>query len=297
MPSKVIGIGEILWDLFPKGKKLGGAPANFAYFVKNLGQDGLTASRIGNDPPGADILNLLKDIGLDEKFIQVDSKYPTGTVVVKLRGSGQPDYIISEKVAWDFLEFSDNWKKLSREADVICFGTLAQRSLKSRRTIMNFLKLSGNNAVRVFDINLRQNFYSLTTIIQSLELATILKLNQDELEVLKNSEGFPHISDDISFCRKLMGIYDIGLTCVTRGENGSLLIDRNCYHDHPGYKVTVADTVGAGDAFTAGMVIRYLQGGTLEDMSIFANRLGSWVASRTGSTLELDEEIKRYLSK
>ncbi|MDD5622165.1 MAG: carbohydrate kinase [Actinomycetota bacterium] len=295
MSLKIIGIGEILWDIFPGGRKLGGAPANFAYFIKNLGQNGLTASRIGNDPPGTEILDSLKDIGLDERFIQVDSKYPTGTVVVKIKAGGQPDYIISEKVAWDFLEFSDNWKKLSREADVICFGTLAQRSLKSRRTITNFLKLSGNNVIKVFDINLRQNFFSLKTISQSLELATILKLNQDELEVLKNFKGFPHNSDDIGFCRKLIGIYDISLICVTRGENGSLLVDKDRHYDHPGYKVIVADTVGAGDAFTAAMVIRYLQGGTLENTSIFANRLGSWVASRSGPTPELDGEIKGYL--
>ncbi|HEY4662692.1 MAG TPA: carbohydrate kinase [Candidatus Humimicrobiaceae bacterium] len=294
MPCKIVGIGEILWDVFPQGRKLGGAPANFTYFVKNLRQNGLTASRVGNDPLGAEIIDSIKGIGLDEEFIQVDSKYPTGTVMIKIR-SGQPDYIISEKAAWDFLELSDSWKRLSGEADVICFGTLAQRSLKSRNTITDFLKLSGNSVIRVFDINLRNDFYSLKIISQSLELTTILKLNQDELELLKISDGFPHIKDDISFCRKLMGIYDIRLVCVTRGKDGSLLVDKNCHYDHPGYKVTVADMVGAGDAFTAAIVIRYLQGGTLEDMSILANRLGSWVSSHTGPTPELDEEIKRYL--
>jgi len=294
---KIMGIGEILWDVFPQGRKLGGAPANFAYFVKNLAQDGLIASRIGNDPLGIEILDSLKELGLTEDFIQIDLKHPTGTVGVKINDSGQPDYIINEKVAWDFLELSDRWKRLSGEADVICFGTLAQRSLKSRKTIINFLKLSGNSVIKVFDINLRNDFYSLKIIYQSLELATILKLNQDELELLKNLTGFPEKRDDIDFCRKLMGRFDIKLVCITRGKAGSLLIDRNNYYDHPGYKVPVADTVGAGDAFTAAMVIRYLDGGTLEEMSIFANRLGSWVSSRTGPTPVLDKEIKRFLSK
>lgn len=293
MPYKIVGIGEILWDVFPYSRKLGGAPANFAYFVKKLGQDGLVASRVGHDFLGKEIMDSLFKLGLAGDFIQIDSKHPTGTVDVKIDDSGQPDYIINKNVAWDFLEFSDRWKKLAEEADVICFGTLAQRSLKSRRTIVNFLKMARSTAIKVLDINLRQNFYSLKTIIRSLELATIIKLNKEELRLLRNLMNYSNEKNDINFCRKLMNEYCIKLICLTRGEDGSLLIDESDYYDHPGYKVSVADTVGAGDAFTAAMVMQYLSGRTLGEMSSSANRLGSWVASQIGPTPVLDKDIKK----
>lgn len=297
MTYKIVGIGEILWDVFPHSRKLGGAPANFAYFVKKLGQNGLVASRVGHDFPGKEIMDSLFKLGLAGDFIQIDSKHPTGTVDVKIDDSGQPDYIINKNVAWDFLEFSDRWKKLAREADVICFGTLAQRFLKSRRTIVNFLKMARRTAIKVLDINLRQNFYSLKTIIRSLELATILKLNKEELWQLRNLMNYSNEKNDINFCRKLMNEYSIKLICLTRGEDGSLLIDESDYYDHPSYKVSVADTVGAGDAFTAAMVIQYLKGRTLEEMSSSANRLGSWVSSQIGPTPVLDEDMKKLSYK
>ena len=293
MPYKIVGIGEVLWDVFPHSRKLGGAPANFAYFVKKLGQDGLVASKVGDDFLGKEIMDSLFKLGLAGDFIQIDYKHPTGTVDVKIDDNGQPDYIISKNAAWDFLEFSDRWKKLAKEADVICFGTLAQRSLKSRRTIIDFLKMARSSTIKVFDINLRQNFYSLKTISQSLELATILKLNTEELGILKNLMGYSSEKNDINFCRRLMNEYGIKLVCLTMGEDGSLLMDESDYYDHPGYKVSVADTVGAGDAFTAAMVIQYLEGRTLEEMSNSANRLGSLVSAHTGPTPVLDEEIKK----
>ncbi|MBU2563674.1 MAG: carbohydrate kinase [Actinobacteria bacterium] len=292
MPYKIVGIGEVLWDVFPHSRKLGGAPANFAYFVKKLGQDGLVVSKVGDDFLGKEIMDSLFKLGLAGDFIQIDYKHPTGTVDVKIDDNGQPDYIISKNAAWDFLEFSDRWKKLAKEADVICFGTLAQRSLKSRRTIIDFLKMARSSTIKVFDINLRQNFYSLKTISQSLELATILKLNTEELGILKNLMGYSSEKNDINFCRRLMNEYGIKLVCLTMGEDGSLLMDESDYYDHPGYKVSVADTVGAGDAFTAAMVIQYLEGRTLEEMSNSANRLGSLVSAHTGPTPVLDEEIK-----
>lgn len=297
MPYKIVGIGEVLWDVFPHSRKLGGAPANFAYFVKKLGQNGLVASRVGDDLMGKEILDFLAKLSLCRDFIQIDSEHPTGTVDVKIDDNGQPDYIINKNVAWDFLEFSDRWKKLAKEADVICFGTLAQRSLKSRRTIIDFLKMARSSTIKVFDINLRQNFYSLKTIVQSLELATILKLNTEELGILKNLMGYSSEKNDINFCRRLMNEYGIKLVCLTRGEDGSLLMDESDYYDHPGYKISVADTVGAGDAFTAAVVIKYLDGGTLEEMSSSANRLGSWVSSQIGPTPVLDEEIKKLFYK
>lgn len=292
MSFKIVGIGEILWDVFPDGKKLGGAPANFAYFVKKLGLEGLIASRVGNDLPGKEILDSLVRLGLTGDYIQIDSRYPTGTVDVRVDDSGRPEYTINENTAWDFLELNDRWSKLAGEADVICFGTLAQRSLKSRRTITSFLEMSRSNTIKILDINLRQNFYSLKTIVQSLELATILKFSEEELEILRNLMGYSGEKSSIGFCRKLISRYGIKLICLTRGEGGSLLVDESSHYDHPGYRVSVIDTVGAGDAFTAAMIIKYLGSRPLEEISDSANRLGAWVCSNAGPTPVLDDKIK-----
>jgi fructokinase len=297
MSYKIVGIGEILWDVFPGSKKLGGAPANFAYFVKKLGQDGLIASRVGSDLLGKEILDSLAKLGLDKDYIQIDSIYPTGTVDVRIDNSGQPDYIINENVAWDFLELNEGLKKLAGEADVICFGTLAQRSLKSRATIIDFLKMSRSSIVKILDINLRQNFYSLETIVQSMEFATVLKLSVEELEIIKNLMGYYSEEKSIEVCRDLIDKYSLRLICLTRGEEGSLLVDENSYYDHPGYRVHVSDTVGAGDAFTAAVIIKYLEGSSIEEISNSANRLGSWVCSQAGPTPVLDNKIKEDFMK
>lgn len=292
---KIVGIGEILWDVFPDGKKLGGAPANFAYFAKNLGQEALTASRVGDDSSGKEILNSLKALKLSRDFIQIDPGHQTGAVEVRIDSDGQPDYIIRQSVAWDFLKLTEKWKELAFNSDLICFGTLAQRFTQSRKTIIDFLRLSKKSAIKVLDINLRQNFYSREIIIHSLELCTILKLNEKELEMLKEILIIPGRKDDAGFCRTLMGKYDIKLICITRGVKGSILIDKNDYYKHPGYRVKVADTVGAGDAFTAAVAVKYIEGGNLKEISDIANRLGSWVCSQAGPTPPFTEEIKEFL--
>lgn len=295
MSYKITGIGEVLWDVFPEGKKLGGAPANFVYFAKNLGQEGIIASRVGNDLPGKEILDSLEKLGLSGDFIQIDSKHPTGKVEVKVDAGGKPDYIIKENTAWDFLELNDKWEKLAHNNDVICFGTLAQRSPQSRKTIIDFLNLSGKGTVNVFDVNLRQNFYSRGVITRSLGFTTILKLNEEELDLIRKITDSSCKKSDINFCRQLMAEYDIGLVCITKGERGSLLIDKNDYYKHPGYRISVIDTVGAGDAFTAAVAVKYLNGGNLKEMSDTANRLGSWVCSQKGPTPPLSEEIMNLL--
>ncbi len=292
---RIVGLGEILWDVFPQGKKLGGAPANFAYYASELGQEGIIASRIGNDILGKEILNSLDEINLRGDFIQIDYSHPTGTVDVKLDSNGQPNYIINRNAAWDFLELSDSWKKLAADIDVVCFGTLAQRSLKSRRAIINFLKVVKENTIKVFDINLRQNFYYIKIIIESLKFTTILKLNMEELELLKNLMGYFNEKNYIQICSRLINEYNIKLLCLTEGENGSLLVNKDGYFKHPGYKVKVADTVGSEDAFTAAVVIHYLAGKTLEEISDAANKLGSWVSSKSGPTPILDDRTIKKL--
>lgn len=289
----IIGLGEVLWDIFPKKKYLGGAPANFAYYVSMLGHRGIIASRIGKDELGKEILDSLTDLSLTKKYIQIDLNNPTGTVDVKIDIKGQPKFTIKKNVAWDFLEFNEKCKQLAEQADAVCFGSLAQRSLKSANTIMEFLKHTRNDALKVFDINLRQIFFSKEIIIKSLELSSILKLNNKELLILIDLLGYQNKKSEEELCRQLIEIYGLNLVCLTKGEKGSLLINDKEIVKHPGYKVTVADTVGAGDAFAAALVVKYLEGVPLKKINESANKLASWVASKDGATPLINEYIKK----
>ncbi len=291
----IVGLGEILWDIFPEGKKLGGAPTNFAYYSRGLGQNGIIVSRVGSDPLGKEILDSIEDLNLDSTYIQGDPSYPTGTVDVKLNETGQPGYIINKNVAWDFLILDDSLKKLAKDADAVCFGTLAQRSSKSKDTISRFLKLTGNNTTKIFDINLRQDFYSDRIIRQSLENTNILKLNSHELKILKNLLCYSDDGSEINLCKKIINEYNLKLLCLTKGDEGSLILNKSDYFIHKGYKVEVADTVGAGDAFTAAMAVQYLKGKTLKEISNAANKLGSWVSSQRGATPVLNEKILKNI--
>jgi len=291
---KIIGLGEILWDVLPEGKKLGGAPANFAYYVSKLGQIGIVASRVGNDSLGKEILESMEKLNLNKKYIQIDSNYPTGTVSVELDNNGQPDYIIHKNVAWDYLDFSKSWKQLAKEADVICFGTLAQRSYKSKNTIFDFLKSARPEVIKLLDINIRQNFYSIEVIEESIKLSNILKLNTDELKIIRNLFTYSNNKNEIDLCLELINDFKLDLLCLTKGGNGSLVLNNKEYYEHQGYKVSVEDTIGAGDAFTAAMIVQYIKGKTLKEISDFANRLGSWVSSQSGPTPEVQPELVEY---
>ncbi|MFZ0815552.1 MAG: carbohydrate kinase [Candidatus Sulfotelmatobacter sp.] len=278
----VVGLGELLWDLLPSGKQLGGAPANFAYITSLLGDRGIPASRLGEDPLGEEAIHRLNELALSTELIQKDGDHPTGTVKVEVDGSGQPRFEISEAVAWDFLEWTPRWKKLAEQVDAVCFGSLAQRSERSRSTIRSFLAAS-HSAVRVFDVNFRQHFYTTEVFAESLKLATVVKLNHEELPRIMRVLGLEHRSDEDSV-RSLLSKYGLKLVCVTRGDNGSLLASADEFEEHPGFKVKVADTVGAGDAFTAAMVHGYLRGRSLREINETANRMGAWVASQSGAT-------------
>jgi fructokinase len=279
----VIGLGELLWDLFPAGKQLGGAPANFAYITSLLGDEGIPASRLGQDSLGADAIRRLGELGLSPEFIQKDAEHPTGTVKVEVDRTGQPRFEISESVAWDFLEWTPQWQKLTQQADAVCFGSLAQRSETSRATIRKFLLGLRQNAVRIFDVNLRQNFYTVEVLAESMKLASILKLNHEELpKLMRLFELENHGEDDSA--RRLLSSHDLKLVCVTRGNGGSLLVSAHERSEHPGFKVKVADAVGAGDAFTAALVHGYLRNTPLAQINEIANRVGAWVASQPGAT-------------
>ena len=286
MPSTrhtVVGLGELLWDLLPTGKQLGGAPANFAYITSLLGDDGIPASRLGEDNLGEEAIRRLSQLGLPTDFIQRDTHHRTGMVKVEVDHAGQPCFEICESVAWDFLEWTSQWQKLASQADAVCFGSLAQRSAPSRSTIQDFLQATRPDAVRVFDVNLRQSFYSAEILTASLKLATIVKLNHEELPRIMRLFKLEHRTEELS-AEHLVALYNLKLVCITRGNAGSLLTSPEASHAHQGFRVKVADTVGAGDAFTASMVHEYLRGASLQRMNEVANRIGAWVASQVGAT-------------
>jgi fructokinase len=286
----VVGLGELLWDLFPEGKQLGGAPANFAYMTSLLGDAGIVASRVGDDDLGREARRRLEHLGLGTSSIQLDdAAHATGTVKVSVDPTGQPKYQIAESVAWDFFAWTADWRSLAESADAVCFGSLAQRSSASCETIRAFLKAARPNTIRVFDVNLRQSFYSSQTLAESMQIAEIVKLNHDEMPVVAKLLNLPFIYDETRAAQWLREKFGPKLVCITRGARGSLLVGEGETSEHPGYRVHVADTVGAGDAFTAALVYHYLRGTSVATLNEAANRMGSWVASQTGATPPRDE--------
>jgi fructokinase len=291
----IVGVGELLWDLLPSGKQLGGAPANFAYITNLLGDTGIPASRVGRDSLGDEALDRLAQLGLSADYIQRDPTQPTGTVQIEVDAAGQPRFEISESVAWDSLDWTPQWQALAQQADAVCFGSLAQRSERSRATILKFVQASQPNAVRIFDVNLRQNFFAAEILAASMTLATIIKLNQEELPRIMRLLELEHHGDQDS-ARRLLSLHDLELVCVTRGSGGSLLVTADESSGHPGFRVQVADTVGAGDAFTAALVEGYLRGTSLQQINEAANRVGAWVASQPGATPTLKASLAHTLA-
>jgi fructokinase len=286
----IVGLGEVLWDLFPGRKQLGGAPANFAYMTSLLGDKAKIASRVGRDALGTEAIRVLKSLHLDTSYLQEDDLHPTGTVIVSLNPDGQPKYEITERVAWDFLQQTDDWENLARKADAVCFGSLGQRSAVSRETISAFLHCLRPDTLRVFDVNLRQEFFTREILDQSARSADIMKCNHEEVVIVARLLGSPAEGLPAS-AQWLLRAYPLSLLCVTRGEHGSILFSISGNHAHPGHRVTVVDTVGAGDAFTAGLLHHYLRGSSLETMNEAANRMGAWVASQCGATPLADPVI------
>jgi fructokinase len=280
---KIIGIGEVLFDSLPtKEKMLGGAPANFAYVAGQLGNCGMIASRVGKDEFGADISYQLKnEKGIDISILQIDPDKKSGLVKVILQ-NGQPVYEIIEDVAWDHLRLNKTWRKAAGTCDAVCFGSLAQRNFVSRRTIQDFVSLTRPECVRVFDVNLRQHYYSEDVLRESLKLANILKLNHEELPKLAEFFAIKG-SDEKTQLQNILKKFDLRLVCLTRGKNGSLLVTENDSSERKSPAVKVKDTIGAGDAFTAAMVHGVLQNRDLDKVNEFANRIGAYVASKKGA--------------
>jgi fructokinase len=287
MSFNVAGIGEILWDIMPSGKQLGGAPANFAYHAHGLGARSRVISRVGRDDLGAEILQRLQALGLPTEGIQVDPSSPTGTVSVELLADGQPRFTIHEDVAWDRLALEQAALDAVGEADAVSFGTLAQRSEPARGTIQALLAAVRPGAWRILDINLRQHYFSREIIETSLRLSNAVKLNDAELPVLAEMLGLRgNVRQQIE---ELARQHSQRLVCLTRGADGSLLYSQGQWADDPSQPVAVKDTVGAGDAFTAALAVGLLTGKPLDAINRLANQVARYVCSCEGATPPLPE--------
>lgn len=278
-----IGLGEVLWDLLPGGRQLGGAPANFAYHAHALGAESLVVSRVGRDDLGRDLLERLNALGLATSGIAVDPVAPTGSVSVTLDPTGKPAYTIHLDVAWDLLEADPEGLRAAAGADAVCFGTLAQRHPVARESIRRLLQATRPDALCIFDINLRQRFWSREVIVESLALATVLKLNDEELPILADLLGWP-ADDDHRLLARLAERFDLRAVALTRGARGSLLWTAGRTWNWPGSDLKVADTVGAGDSYTAALALGLLSGKAPEDILCIAHRVADFVCTQSGAT-------------
>lgn len=282
MRGKIIGIGEILWDLLPEGKKIGGAPANFVYHVSQFGLPGCVVSAVGEDKLGRDILEIFDEAGIVHHIDKVE--FPTGTVEIEIDRAGIPKYDIKEDVAWDNIPFTDGLEKIAKDTKAVCFGSLAQRSDVSRSTIFRFLDAIPveNDALIVFDINLRQRFYSKEIIRESMERCNILKINDEELEIVSRMFDMDGMkAEDV--CRRLMKDFNLMILILTCGVNGSYVFTRDDVSFLPTPEVEVADTVGAGDSFTAAFISGLLKGKSVAEAHKGAVKTSAFVCSQHGA--------------
>lgn len=282
MEGKIIGLGEILWDMLPTGKQLGGAPANFAYHVCRLGGNGWAVSAISDDELGREIKSTLSAKKLNTILEEVNE--PTGTVQVTLNAAGVPTYDITEGVAWDHIPFTERIGDLAKETSAVCFGTLAQRSPESRATIHEFIENMPAGSLKVYDINLRQNYYDEKIISDSLRLADILKINDEELDIVSKMLSLSGTQEER--CRAISRAFNLKFVILTKGGDGSEVVLEDKVHiSRPG-KIDIVDTVGAGDSFTAAFILAYLRGESLENAHTLATEVSSYVCTKAGAMPE-----------
>lgn len=286
----VVGLGEVLWDVLPKGKELGGAPANFAYHAGQLfGMDRTIAvSALGDDPLADEAIEALKKHGLNYLLPRVP--YPTGTVQVKLDREGIPTYDIKEDVAWDHIPFSEEISNIAANCRAVCFGSLAQRNAVSRKTILRFLDATPDDCLKVFDINLRQQFYTKEVINESLQRCNILKINDDELAIICRMFGY--LGHDIDTCQLILKRYDLDMLVLTCGTNGSYVFTQEEMSFMETPKVIVVDTVGAGDSFTGSFVASILNGKSVADAHRTAIQVSAYVCTQNGAMPILPIELR-----
>jgi len=282
MNNLIVGMGEALWDVLPEGKKIGGAPANFAYHVSQFGLSSCVVSAVGDDALGHEIIENFTSKGLTHLIERVP--YPTGTVHVEIDQEGVPQYDIKENVAWDNIPFTDKLKSLAEKTKAICFGSLAQRNVVSRNTINLFLDAMPQNEDRliVFDVNLRQGFYNKEIICNSMERCNILKINDEELVTVSRMFGYPGI-DLQDKCWILLGKYNLKMLILTCGINGSYVFTPGNVSFQTTPKVEVADTVGAGDSFTAAFISSIIKGKSVTEAHALAVQTSAFVCTKNGA--------------
>ena len=282
MKDIVVGMGEALWDMLPEGKKIGGAPANFAYHVSQFGQSSCVVSAIGDDSLGKEIIENFASKGLNHHIAQVP--YPTGTVQVDIDQAGIPQYEIKENVAWDNIPYTAHLEALAENTKAVCFGSLAQRSVVSRSTINRFLDAmpQTDDTLIVFDINLRQGFYNKEILCNSMKRCNILKINDEELILVSRMFGYPGI-DLQDKCWILLGKYNLKMLILTCGINGSYVFTPGHVSFQPTPQVEVADTVGAGDSFTAAFIASLLKGKSVTEAHHLAVQTSAYVCTQNGA--------------
>ncbi len=287
---QVAGLGEILWDLYAEGKQLGGAPANFAYHAQQHGAQSYVISSIGNDTLGQKIITHLDSVKLSHRYITIDHTHPTGVVTIELDDAGKPVYRIHENAAWDHIPCSENTVRLVQNLDAICFGSLSQRTPESANTIQEILKQAHQDCLRVFDINIRLNYYSRDLIDRLLALCNVLKLNDEEIVLI--ADLFNIKGSESEILKTLTDKHELKLIVLTKGVDGSRLYSGTEDSDFAGVKaVKIIDTVGAGDSFTATVVMGFLSQRPLDEINLRANQVACYVCSQKGAMPVLPDHL------
>ena len=289
MKRYIVGLGEALWDVLPDGKKLGGAPANFAYHAAQFGLDTIAISALGEDKLAEETIDALKEHNLN--YLMPRVPYPTGTVQVTLTGDGIPTYDIKENVAWDNIPLTDEMLEVAKNARAVCFGSLAQRNVVSRENIHKFLDATPDDCVKIFDINLRQQFYTKEVIKESLKRCNILKINDEELVLIGRMFGYPGL-DIENKCWLILGKYNLDMLVLTCGTNGSYVFTPGQMSFQETPKVEVADTVGAGDSFTGSFVGSILNGKPVPEAHKTAVQVSAFVCTQNGAMPVVPERLK-----
>ena len=290
MNPRILAVGEVLWDVLPDGKQLGGAPANFAFHCRGLGAMASIVTRVGDDDLGREVIQRFRELGLPTQTVQVDPDRPTGQATASLDDQGQAHFTIHENAAWDRIAADDDALAAARPAQAICFGSLAQRSEPSRSSIRSLVQAAPADALRVFDVNLRAPYIDRDVVAESLTLANVLKLN--ELELPELAAMFALHGETREMMEALAERFELSVVALTRGSLGSLLWRNGLWSDEQSQPVEVSDTIGAGDAFTATMTVGLLAGRSLDAINRHANAVAAFVCSKPGGTPSLPEALK-----